>query len=415
MKINLETGNETGYIHNRGNLAYLYENTGRLAEAEKICLELEQELIQSGDSLLLQVIYANLSSLSRKKGEPLNALTYSRKAAHIGEMLKDTAGLAGNYGDLGEVFLINRIPDSANYYFKKAITCSRVIDDPEIEIAAIKFLIKSDSLKGINTKVDERYRRIIELKDVVFARKYKNHLKASELNYENQKKNLLIDLQNANLQAEKKRKEFFAFLFILSSLVIILFSLVIIFYIKNLRKKQNIFKDQLLIKDLQIKNALRNEEINKLKLEKTEESLKIKELEQVSHSLALEQKNELLGLIQTKLKSALEAKGSLDMKEINTIISSIRLQITDNNESDLFNQKFSQVHTEFFSNLSRTHPNLTKSELKFCAYLKLNLSTYQITSIMNVTSEAIRKNRYRIRKKLNLSAEESLEGYLSGF
>jgi len=415
MELNLKVGNRKGYIHNRGNLAYLYERIGELTQAEEIYLELENELTGSSDSLSLQVIYADLSSLNRKKGEPLKALSYSKKAVQIAGNIRDTAGLAGNYGDLGEMFLVNHLPDSASYYFNKAILCSRVVDDPEIEIAAINFLLITDSIQGMNYNIPERYKRILELKDLVFKRKYENHLKVSELTYENHKKSMLIEIQNLNLQIAKKQKQLLLFLLILAVLFILLSSLIIVFYIKNIHKKKNLLKDQLIIKDLEIENASRKEEINKLKIEKIENSLKLKELEQVSHSLAMEQKNELLGLIHSKLKSALEAKGSLDIKEINTIMSSIRLQITDNNESDLFNQKFSQVHPAFYNNLSSAHPDLTRSELKFCAYLKLNLSTHQIINIMNVTSEAIRKNRYRIRKKLKLSAEESLEGYLAGF
>jgi tetratricopeptide (TPR) repeat protein len=415
MVININTGNQKGIVHNKGNLAYLYELTGHLEQSEKIYLELETQLIETGDSLLLPVIYADLSSVCRKKGDLNEALDYSKKAVRICELTKDTAALAGNSGDLGELYLLTKQPDSARFYLTQAIRCSRVINDPEIEILALKFLIKIDSLNGNHKDAIQKYRQVLVLKDTVFNRKYKNHLKASELIYENQKKSMLIETQKYQIEAGHKQKRLYISLLIFTILVLILSTLVIFYYLKYFRKKQNIYKNQLLIKDLQIENATKNELIQQLKIEKFEESLKIKEMEQVSQALALEQKNELLNLISSKIVSSMKDTGLLNITELNSIVSSIRMQINDKNESDLFNQKFNQVHTNFYNNLTKVHPELTKSELKFCAYLKLNLTSHQIANIMNVTNEAIRKNRYRIRKKMGLTQGNSLENYLSSF
>jgi DNA-binding CsgD family transcriptional regulator len=68
-----------------------------------------------------------------------------------------------------------------------------------------------------------------------------------------------------------------------------------------------------------------------------------------------------------------------------------------------------------FRKYSERHPDLSKTVLKFCAYLRVHLSTNQIAAILNVTIEAIRKSRYRIRKKTNLTREDSLEEYLQRF
>jgi DNA-binding CsgD family transcriptional regulator len=170
-----------------------------------------------------------------------------------------------------------------------------------------------------------------------------------------------------------------------------------------------------MIKDLEIENAKNLEEIQLLKIKSIEEDIRIKQQEEMSQALALEQKNELLNLIYQKINYAMEDTGILRIGDLNGLVSSIRMQITDSSEIDLFNQKFNKVHSSFYSNLTKAHPDLSKTELKFCAYLKLNLTSHQISTIMNVTGEAIRKNRYRIRKKLNLDKGDSLEQYLSSF
>ena len=82
---------------------------------------------------------------------------------------------------------------------------------------------------------------------------------------------------------------------------------------------------------------------------------------------------------------------------------------------ELFKMRFQQVHPNFFIKLGTKYPSLSKSELMFCAYLRVHLSTYQIAAALNISKEGIRKARYRIRKKIGLDPKKSLEQYISNF
>ena len=93
----------------------------------------------------------------------------------------------------------------------------------------------------------------------------------------------------------------------------------------------------------------------------------------------------------------------------------LKLQSTTQDNWEVFKLRFREVHKDFFSKLKEKHPALSKSELKFCAYLRIHLSSSQISSTLNVTNEAIKKTRYRIRKKLDLSPKDSLEDYVVKF
>lgn len=415
MEINRQIGNQTGLIHNRGNLAYLYEKMGRFEEAESTYLELEAELIDIGDSLNLPVIYSDLASVKKRTGQIKKAGKYLRKAVGILENTKDSAGLGPNYGDLGETYYAIKQYDSAKYFLGKSAVCAKTVHDPETEAMALKYLIKLDSVSSDWKAASLKYKQLVLLNDSIFARKYRNHLKASELQYENQKKKLLIESQEINLTNALAQKRMYTILLVLSAVLLALITTVVIFYFRNIHEKQQLIKNQLIIKSLGLDNAAKTEEIQKLKIEKIEESLKIKELEQVSQALVIEQKNELLSIIYNNIKTYIRDKGQLDIRELNAITSKIRAGFSDSEDSDLFNQKFNQVHPGFYKSLVDAHANLSKSELKFCAYIRLNLTGHQIANIMNVSNEAIRKNRYRIRKKLDLAPNDSLEEYLSRF
>jgi len=101
--------------------------------------------------------------------------------------------------------------------------------------------------------------------------------------------------------------------------------------------------------------------------------------------------------------------------DLNVIRKDLKLQSAEQDNWEIFKIMFTDVHKDFFNKLKTKHPALSKSELKFCAYLRIHLSSSQISSVLNVTNEAIKKNRYRIRKKLNLTPQSSLEDYISKF
>ena len=83
-----------------------------------------------------------------------------------------------------------------------------------------------------------------------------------------------------------------------------------------------------------------------------------------------------------------------------------------NDQWEVFRNRFTNINPLFFKNLNSKYPGLTKNDLKYCAYLKINLSNSQISSILNISKEGIKKRRYRLRKKLNLPNNISLENFI---
>jgi DNA-binding CsgD family transcriptional regulator len=58
---------------------------------------------------------------------------------------------------------------------------------------------------------------------------------------------------------------------------------------------------------------------------------------------------------------------------------------------------------------------MTRTNLKLCAYLRLNLSSKEIASLLNITVSGIDKARNRLRKKLNLEPNVDLYDFLLKF
>lgn len=80
--------------------------------------------------------------------------------------------------------------------------------------------------------------------------------------------------------------------------------------------------------------------------------------------------------------------------------------LTRNDLWSEFETRFNRVHTDFYKKLQEKFPDLTPAELKMCAFLKLNMSSKEISSLTGITSKSVDVMRARIRKKLNISNTE---------
>ena len=67
--------------------------------------------------------------------------------------------------------------------------------------------------------------------------------------------------------------------------------------------------------------------------------------------------------------------------------------------------KFRLFYPDFFNKIFAIQPNLKNSELIFCIYLKLNLSTKEIATYTFVTPKAIQNRKNRLRKKLSIPSD----------
>jgi len=146
------------------------------------------------------------------------------------------------------------------------------------------------------------------------------------------------------------------------------------------------------------------------------EMLSAKKRELISIALQTSATRDLIEHIKNQLNRIIEKQADTEVgKELADIHKSLLQGRTQQDQWEIFKLQFIEVHEDFFDRLQEKHPGITNSELKFCSYLHIHMSSSQIASALNVTNEAIRKSRYRIRKKFGLTPKESLEDYISLF
>ncbi len=412
MQINEELHDFDGMIHNKANLAFMYQSMGRNDEAKELYSMLTPELIAAGDSTNLAVVYYYQTMMFQSLEQPDSSLKYIYKALEIAELQNDVTFLPTLHGMTGMVLLEKNDLSPAKTHLLQALRQAEDIEDEFTQMQVQKLLLAIDTLTGNYKQAIRRYNEIIELNDTLYIGLLRTQLETADLRYKNQQNSNQIEMQAFQLAATNKRKHLLTFISLLSVFSVMLLTATMYLLRLQSNRKYRLVAEEAITNQLKLENLSKTEEIQSLKLNNAEKEITIKEKEQLSYALALEQKNDLLTQINNKINGAMSRDGIITIQELNGIVSAIKTQIHDEN---LFNQKFSHLHANFFDDMKKVHPDLTKTELKFCAYIRLHLSGKQIASITNVTTEAIRKNRYRIRKKLNLQKDDSLEAYIFQF
>lgn len=129
-------------------------------------------------------------------------------------------------------------------------------------------------------------------------------------------------------------------------------------------------------------------------------------------------KNEILLDIDAKLEKVVENMAD-DRNRSLKIVGKIRHQIRENIQHDdvwkKFEKNFDIVYDDFLKRLGEKYPQLTMSDKKMCAYLKMELSSKEIAPLMNITVRSVEMTRYRLRKKLGLCREDNLTEFLQKF
>jgi len=136
------------------------------------------------------------------------------------------------------------------------------------------------------------------------------------------------------------------------------------------------------------------------------------------------QNEELLGITKTMLyKNRLMNKLDAEILKISenklmpaANLRGLRLIVEKNKNPEeewkIFEMSFNSTYNNYLVNLSNRFPALTTSDLKLAAYIRMNVSSKEIASLLNISLKSIEMARYRLRKKLEIDHEQNLTAFL---
>ena len=142
---------------------------------------------------------------------------------------------------------------------------------------------------------------------------------------------------------------------------------------------------------------------NRLIEEKLSQELEFKNKELTTSVIYTIKKNDMLTSLSNELSDLKERVAKKDVREqVDQISKRIKASIEPDSWEE-FEIRFQQVHLDFYKNLLQEFPNLTTNEKRLCAFLRLNMSSKEISKITGQSVSAIEMARVRLRKKLGIS------------
>lgn len=228
-----------------------------------------------------------------------------------------------------------------------------------------------------------------------------SNIRSLEAKFENEK--IGNQLKTSEEVSEQRKMQNY-----LLSAILLLLCTTVYFILRNFRNKfnlqkkrtENFEKDKLrAIAELNLENEARKslaaeQKILKLENEKSQKDALV-------HTLLLEQKNRVLKEIGEQVK---KEGGKWELQ--NTLRQDAKAEQRVNEKAS----EFENVNPVFFTKMQEKYGDkLTVRDIKLCAYLFLGLGNKEISEILKVEPKTIRMGKYRIKKKLELPPEMTLE------
>ncbi|MBL7795323.1 MAG: hypothetical protein JNJ90_02375 [Saprospiraceae bacterium] len=139
-------------------------------------------------------------------------------------------------------------------------------------------------------------------------------------------------------------------------------------------------------------------------------NLRSKTIELAKQARENEEKNRLLLSLKEKCATAQENPSlfKIKWKEMERLLESY-IKADD----QIFEMQLDELHQEFFKKLKTRFPGLSEHDLRLCAYLKIGVDSKEIAEILHIQPSSFYISRSRLRKKLELKADETLYDFLN--
>lgn len=160
-------------------------------------------------------------------------------------------------------------------------------------------------------------------------------------------------------------------------------------------------------------NEEKERELIRLRNENLQAELSFKSNELANSTMAIIKKNEFLMNMKELIQHQKEELGSrYPDKYYEKLVQKIDENITSQDNWKVFDANFNKTHEQFMKKLKDNYQDLTPSDLRLCAFLRLNLASKEIAPLLGISVRGVENHRYKLRKKLNLEADGNLTEFI---
>ncbi|WP_282134005.1 tetratricopeptide repeat protein [Seonamhaeicola maritimus] len=295
---------------------------------------------------------------------------------------------------LGELKLKQKDPDSAIYYYNEGLNL----------IKTKKY--RSDLMPDILRRLSEVYKTKQKTYRAYNYLEQSQKVADSMLQLRNMTNGELFEIKDSYLKSISQKNEQLAEQKLVIAeneqiqfrlKIILAFAVLLVVVISIIYRMRSKLKRTLMAKrETEMESQLKEEQ-NKAKIES-----KSKEL--TSYALQLIDKEKDID----ELLDVLKNESPASYKSLNYKYKKGAKDLWDS-----FNLRFTEVNDQFYTQLKVKHPDLSITERKHCALIKLKFGTKEMARILNIEPHSVHISRSRIRKKIGLQRSDRLEDYIA--
>jgi len=333
------------------------------------------------DSLPSQLphVYTDLGSIYAKMGENGKALEYIDKAIGL-RPRKDTLAILGLYADKVDLFGKLGQYDSAYHYFRKAVA------SPNLATQADAYNHMSGAYYKMG-RCNEAYSlllRFTELADSVRKQRHTAEVIALQELYKHEQ----LSVENLYWRTQAAESQSNVYLMAtLSLLSLWIASTIYFFYWRNRRR----------LVEQQHQLASQQEELHHQRQVTTENLQRMAEMEQK----------------EARLKETFFRR--LNQRIVQEIEKGSNILLSDDDWEDIV-QNADIIFDNFTRRLQQHYPALNKEDLRYCCMVKMQLSQLEMSQIMHLEKDSVKKRLKRIRmEKMKADSGVTLEELLRRF
>lgn len=376
--------NEANFLHNIG---LTFKGLEEIDSA-KTYFTNALELAFANKQIRLQAnCVGNIGGLLLDENDGKGALPYFQDSRALFGEINNPVGICLSEMGIGQAYTLVNNHEMALIHLQNS---KRIADQLPI------LQIKQECLMALYSYYDKLpntdsalhyYVQYTEITDSIQGTEVRTRIEQLQIEYETRLKeeeNLRLNSE-LDYEQEKNRISRVRFLFLIGFVISVVVGLGAVFYFFSKAKRLRI---------LLLQEQLEKEEGQRQQIKANLESAQN----------IIVQKNQLL----TKLENDIQYSTTMHQ-----LADKLHERINTQGDWMQFMVEFDLVHPGYFDRLKQRVPNLSPNDLRIAALMRLQLSSKEMAEVLLITQEGVKKAKSRLKKKLNLSAEERLSQYTS--
>lgn len=415
------TNSITGIYNNIG---LAYRKLKQYDKAKEFLRECIKQAIQTNDQAWIGIATGNIGAVLADEDRYDEAIPLLLKDIRISARTFQYGSLTNAYGKVGYCYAkLNNYAKAKAYYDSALYSIDRwpkpVMMGTYTYNALLELYSNFAELEFLRGNFKDAY--LYQQRSSVFHDSLKTMQKRQELTlvksyhtFERQ------DAENKLLKAKVKAQELREITVLIMAILgasILIFAVAI--YRLRLHKVRAEAKALDAAKQAEYERSLRLEEelrsaeaVSALRQQQVEEELGLRGRELSSITVQIQQKNEVMVGLKSQLEKIVQKESGLQ-DDLKLLYKSVRKDLNLSADWEKFKVHFEQVHPDFFTRLNESYPDISLSDLRICAYLRMNMDNASIAHVLNVSTDSLRVRRHRLRKRMGFQTDKEIYNYLA--